>query len=52
MIHMDLDEGRYARLSCVACHYPEAEITMTPTYLVYALDCEECGARLVTWDAL
>jgi len=52
-IHMDLSEGQYTKLCCLECHEDhDARITMTGTYLVYALECTECQGEIVRWDAL
>ena len=52
-ITVDLEEGRYLPLCCIACREEVvAKLAMASPVRMYvvALDCEECGESLVEFD--
>src|SRR5689334_10133950 len=50
----DLDEGRYAAVSCLACRCERATIGIAAPFRFYvaALDCDDCGEQLCEWDVM
>lgn len=50
-VHLDLDEGSMADFGCIECHGQTSHLSMTSTYLVYALECDECLEELVRFAA-
>lgn len=50
---VDLDEGRYADLCCMACGVDVGGVLTIARpfrWYVYALECQECGEQLVEFE--
>jgi len=54
-IHLSLDDAKSINeVSCLACHHDGANITFTPTYFVYELECSnpDCHEPFLKFDSI
>jgi len=50
----DLDEGRWCRVSCLACRHDRAHAAIALPFQMYvgSLDCDECYEPIVEYEHL